>query len=251
MRLGRGKDLTGLIFSLLVVLYRGINASKSKRWYWVCKCECGNFVNVRSSHLLSGNTVSCGCHITKLKTDLLKNKKYNRLTILEVLASPNNRVKCRCNCECGIEIVTDKASVLSGATKSCGCLKNEQSVANFKQYHRHYRLNKTGDPDTFLTENCRKLRNSLSLGSLRGKILKRDYNTCQLCNKDTFTYLCVHHIVPLHEDVLLNYLETNLISLCSECHKLAHNRNYKTVNKEIRQQLILIIEEKYNVKNIS
>lgn len=28
---------------------------------WLCRCDCGNLAYVRSSHLLSGRTKSCGC----------------------------------------------------------------------------------------------------------------------------------------------------------------------------------------------
>lgn len=28
----------------------------------LCKCECGNEVQVRTSNLKSGNTISCGCY---------------------------------------------------------------------------------------------------------------------------------------------------------------------------------------------
>jgi len=29
--------------------------------YWWCKCDCGNEVSVRTNHILSGETKSCGC----------------------------------------------------------------------------------------------------------------------------------------------------------------------------------------------
>ena len=28
---------------------------------WICKCDCGNTVEVTSSHLKVGNTTTCGC----------------------------------------------------------------------------------------------------------------------------------------------------------------------------------------------
>ncbi len=34
---------------------------KSGERVWLCKCECGKTVEVRSSNLKSGNTKSCGC----------------------------------------------------------------------------------------------------------------------------------------------------------------------------------------------
>lgn len=33
-----------------------------RKTYWVCRCECGNVVEVQQAHLRSGHTRSCGCY---------------------------------------------------------------------------------------------------------------------------------------------------------------------------------------------
>lgn len=58
------KDLSGMKFGHLTVLH-----STSKRYSnqcvgWLCKCDCGNDIIVRSSNLLRGKTRSCGCNKT-------------------------------------------------------------------------------------------------------------------------------------------------------------------------------------------
>ena len=53
-------DLTGQKFGRLTAI--GIDErADTKRTYWVCACDCGNFKTVRSDILLSGCTRSCGC----------------------------------------------------------------------------------------------------------------------------------------------------------------------------------------------
>lgn len=53
------KDLTGQCFNhLTVIRYIG---QKNGRTMWLCKCDCGNEVEVDSSSLKSGNTTACGC----------------------------------------------------------------------------------------------------------------------------------------------------------------------------------------------
>ena len=42
--------------------------------YWLCKCQCGTVKTVRSDHLTSGKTRSCGC----LRDDL--HSKLNQQT---------------------------------------------------------------------------------------------------------------------------------------------------------------------------
>lgn len=54
------KDLNGMVFGRLTII-RENGRSKHKGLVWFCKCRCGEYVNVRASKLLSGNTSSCGC----------------------------------------------------------------------------------------------------------------------------------------------------------------------------------------------
>lgn len=53
-------DLTGKVFSRLTVL-RENGRTKDRHILWLCRCECGNTVNVSSRDLRSGHTKSCGC----------------------------------------------------------------------------------------------------------------------------------------------------------------------------------------------
>jgi len=52
---------------------------------------------------------------------LIIGKKYGRLTVIEEI-SPRY---CLCECECGNEKTVRRDHLLSGATKSCGCLLRE------------------------------------------------------------------------------------------------------------------------------
>lgn len=59
--MAKKRDLTGQKFGRLLVLH---DTGERKRGYvvWHCRCDCGNEVDVRGSHLTSGNTTSCGCY---------------------------------------------------------------------------------------------------------------------------------------------------------------------------------------------
>lgn len=53
------KDLKGQRFGQLIVIdYAG---SARGRSVWLCKCTCGNYVNVNQMELVKGDTLSCGC----------------------------------------------------------------------------------------------------------------------------------------------------------------------------------------------
>jgi len=71
---GKVKDLSGMVFGNLEVLY--IDDTKpsgsGKHAYWICKCKlCGNTKSCRSSDLLDGRLTDCGCNKLKRMRDSL------------------------------------------------------------------------------------------------------------------------------------------------------------------------------------
>ena len=113
--------------------------SKSGRKYenFLCKCDCGNTTVVRKDSLIRGGVKSCGClqrnREAKNTCELVKiGDVFGELRVIAYLnnaQSPTskNRTyrKVLCECSCGNlkEITLD--SLLSGATKSCGCLRKK------------------------------------------------------------------------------------------------------------------------------
>ena len=54
------KDLTGLKYGFLTALNISYQDDLGNN-YWNCLCDCGNYIEVRANHLLSGEIKSCGC----------------------------------------------------------------------------------------------------------------------------------------------------------------------------------------------
>lgn len=54
-------DLTGKKFNYLTVMYATGHIEGKKGYFWHCKCDCGNEVDVLGESLKSGNTTACGC----------------------------------------------------------------------------------------------------------------------------------------------------------------------------------------------
>jgi len=74
-KLSKGKEarvnLQGLRFGLLTVISLAVKAPNGEAM-WLCKCDCGNEIEVRRGSLRSGLTRSCGCLKHKgLQTDLI------------------------------------------------------------------------------------------------------------------------------------------------------------------------------------
>ena len=90
---------------------------------WKCKCSCGTEKNVLTRYLLNGSSKSCGCdrnyHI--IHKDIT-GQTFNNLLVLGYTGS-DNMWKCKC-LACGNDnFIVHRDSIVTGKTKSCGCLK--------------------------------------------------------------------------------------------------------------------------------
>jgi hypothetical protein len=130
-------DLIGKRFGRLVVVSRSNNKNFSN-YKWLCKCDCGNTVEVAGGSLQQGATNSCGC----LRKEVVSNsfskdmvgQKFGKLIVIKKIGIKRKLVLWECLCDCGNVVNVIGAYLRNGETKSCGCL-NESSIANeLKQY---------------------------------------------------------------------------------------------------------------------
>jgi len=140
-------DIAGQRFGRLIVLkYDRMDKWKSGRWkhMWFCQCDCGNLKSISSEALRSG-TASCGC----LKNEYLHKDRPQRVglgnfknivdlrfgRLIVVKRSPiktknHSGVMWECVCDCGRQVTVPSGSLLSGNTKSCGCLQIDNRLGN-------------------------------------------------------------------------------------------------------------------------
>lgn len=77
------KDLLNQTFGKLTVVQNTSKSTPDRYRIWLCKCECGNLIELPSDKLLSGNTQSCGCLKSKGELKISKllqqaNIKYEK-----------------------------------------------------------------------------------------------------------------------------------------------------------------------------
>ena len=103
-RCGNPVDITGMRFGRLVALHK-IDDDR-KETYWLCKCDCGKYIEVASGSLRSGNTRSCGClqrealnKIDRTKINHKKHGAFDKYGHGERLYSVWKGMKRRCNNE--------------------------------------------------------------------------------------------------------------------------------------------------------
>lgn len=71
----KGYNLVGKTFARLTVLKDTGKRDPKKGKVWLCECSCGNKKEVKTVHLVHGNTKSCGCLVREIANRRRKNKK--------------------------------------------------------------------------------------------------------------------------------------------------------------------------------
>lgn len=134
-------DLTNYQFGKLKVLHK--TKSSKHGYYWLCQCNCGNKVEVLGSNLKNGNTKSCGCikKNTTIKNQFqpkdITNQKFGEWIALyrTYKKTSTGSYYWHCKCSCGTERDVEIGSLLSGKSKSCGCIKSfgEKKISSILQ----------------------------------------------------------------------------------------------------------------------
>lgn len=137
-------DLTGQKFGKWTVLgeapTRIYGARKAHRRFWSCRCDCGTEREVLQSSLTNGNSTGCGC---KKLLDLTGQQFGDWDVIDEAPRWFDNKVWRRtwnCLCICGERRVVTQANLRSGASRGCGCYRNELARERFAKSNEEKRL---------------------------------------------------------------------------------------------------------------
>lgn len=129
--------MIGEKFGKLTVI--GIYGKKNKhgRMHYLCKCSCGNEKVVSRGNLRSGHTKSCGCltHRASPRRVDLSGKKFGSLTALTFLTNNDKGTTIwRCQCDCGNYTNVSYNNLISGNTKTCGCLTEKHGDVKTRLY---------------------------------------------------------------------------------------------------------------------
>lgn len=125
------ESLIGNTYGRLTVVSDGPTV-KSKSTS-LCKCSCGNtdLIQVYNKYLKNGDTKSCGClkrEVFDWRRKDLSGQRFGRLTAVSKMGiADDGHTIWKCICDCGRETDVLSNALMSGGTKSCGCLKAEQT----------------------------------------------------------------------------------------------------------------------------
>lgn len=99
------------------------NRKKGDKPTYRCLCDCGNEKIAEAFKVVSGGIKSCGCRASQDYKSLI-GTKINKLELLE-LFTRNSLPHFKARCECNNITIASAHKIVSGHTKSCGCLVKE------------------------------------------------------------------------------------------------------------------------------
>ena len=146
--MGKLIDITGMKFGRLTVIERAPSEGHGAHAKWKCICDCGKTTITTGRDLINGHTVSCGCYCrennSRKKIKNLTGQKFGRLFVLRYVGSGKQHQSLfECICDCGNIIVVKGGNLVSGNSKSCGCLKKEILSANNRMVNTTHRMTRT------------------------------------------------------------------------------------------------------------
>jgi hypothetical protein len=198
-------------FGRLVLVRRvGVHG---KPVHYECQCDCGKIVTAAHSNLLGGRMHSCGClHDESARRNFLDRtgQMFGQLTVVERVSAVGEDVKYLCACTCGETSVMLADKLVSGSTKSCGCLRFRTGAEN-----------PLYDP-TLTQEDRDRAGRPAEILPWRNAVYTRDSYICVRCGDRTGGNLNAHHLDGWHWCKERRFDVENGATLCEGCHDAFH-----------------------------
>lgn len=223
-------DLTGQVFNRLTVIEKTNKKLPNGLYLWKCLCSCGKIVLVGGTYLKNGHTQSCGCLKKENQLQVAKNnfkdltgQIFGHLLVIQQTESDNKgQSRWLCECKCGELKEFSSRHLLSGASKSCGC------ISSFKELEIKTILN--NNHINFIQEysfenlvDKRKLRFDFAIFDNEGNLSHLiEYDGQQHTDKNKPFY---SENQILHDNMKNNYCKQNNI-------KLIRLNKYSNINLE-------------------
>lgn len=184
----------------------------------------------------------------------LTGKQFGRLTVLafgdRIKSGKNIKVRWKCICQCGKEILARGDQLRTGNTTSCGCINKEKLIKNNKK--RRISDQQKGEKDQLCNYKWGAKHRKLEWKLTDQQALDIFNQNCFYCNTKPLErpINAVSHIGQKYEangiDRLnndLGYTVENSVSCCEKCnrakHKMSVSEFYNWLNKIMTSSCII------------
>ena len=124
-------DITGMRSGKLTVIEK-TSEKRHGSYLWRCRCDCGGEILVETYRIRKQLTKSCGCGRKKKHMAEIEGQRFSSLTaVRRTDKKRGSSYLWECRCDCGNTVYVTANSLLSGNTKSCGCIRKN----NMKEMH--------------------------------------------------------------------------------------------------------------------
>lgn len=170
-----GQKFTRLTVVSLAIEHKRIGKEQKRKKTWICKCECGKQTSVTELSLISGNTKSCGClggdQRRAVRFNDITGKRFGRWKVIQFVKREKSHTFWECVCDCGNMRIVRGCNLVTGISKSCGCLFLEKAT-------KHGLCKNCGAYVKYLRRDpVKKIQNQVS-NSIRSIIRKRHGVKC-------------------------------------------------------------------------
>ena len=126
-------ELTGKKFNRLTVISPAGTDGRQHR-LWECKCDCSGTTFATTSDLRHGHKKSCGCLKRVSHAKDITGQRFGMLTVMKRAGTNKHRKALWiCKCDCGRTTVVSSVDLVTGNTKSCGCLGKNFAKRNLME----------------------------------------------------------------------------------------------------------------------
>lgn len=207
---------------------------KNNSIVWQCQCDCGKIIELSSKELRSDGIFQCKeCGKDKKpQTNITENilgKTYNKLTVLEKTEKRSGGkilYKCQCNCEKRNIVYVTRTDLISGHTKSCGCISRKFTIGDIINNREILAISEEIASNGALKYKCKCL------------LCSREYEATSTALQHTFSCGCQRSIG-----------EFNIIQILSQ-NKIQYIKEYIFPGTNFRYDFAILNEENQIIRLI-
>lgn len=196
------------------------------------QCECGKIITKYKSDVIHSRSKSCGIGLCSERVKNLTNLQFGYLKVIRLENIGKRGALWKCICDCGNATLVRSNSLISGNTKSCGCLQ-KITISKIKSLpFGHSHKNKLFD-NYKRGAASRGVDFNLSFDMFVSLVS----DNCHYCGSEPlfkqYDTSIAHNNKPIHfngidrKDNDKGYVIDNCVTACKYCNFAKGTRSYK------------------------